>query len=552
MFLVYLLSLISLDVVAAIPRIILKVYNALSEARITECLHVLIKEAEFRRRSWDDIEEFLDQLPSSVAAYVTMKQDGVYLWTPLHLAASCAPTRVILKLLEVAPKAATVKNAKGQTPLHCALRGSNKESVELIGKTNPVAVSIIDLSGTTPLDFALRVSGKEMVISLIACYPQSLFVSRTKESRCPGTILNMSFRFDSMRSSYIKGSFDRLISNLQKAARSQVLRGGLRDNWIWLCTVSDENITEKLNPASIVRQIFNGLKDDMRALKLLANIEHVSGRPIVETATPKCAEVINSYFRFMRRYQVDTGRVVHASATCVVLRALDFSVRALYLDVVKSLNKSSTKTLPLNDEKFLHFVSALFREYINQDSDASYSSFTIKEAKDMLRKLSRDKFAVEHNKRCNDVFDGADFDEFCRAVFVDKDTGARSVILKFMNNYNHYDSEIGNRLPWAENECAPIDRPFVPIFDHFTDFDNDTKNCRTFLEVHDFEGKENLKRLDSYQYVVVMPEADRTLDSIARHEQPSKNHIIMMLIEIIQCLEQLHEEGEVELLSTGM
>jgi len=71
---------------------------------------------------------------------------------------------------------------------------------------------------------------------------------------------------------------------------------------------------------------------------------------------------------------------------------------------------------------------------------------------------------------------------------------------------------------------------------------------RSFFSDYIFNEKKILGKyrptdLDSFKFVLVMPEPGRSLDSIIRYECPSDDMVDEIVVEIVECLKIFHSKG---------
>ena len=107
--------------------------------------------------------------------------------------------------------------------------------------------------------------------------------------------------------------------------------------WCFLCSHKDAYIND-------ARATLRGLSTP--AVSVLAHAVNphstpVGGIPIVDSASPKCKELIQSRLRFVGRYVLnDDPYPVHKSDSCMVMRAMDYTCVEEYKQVQEALRKA--------------------------------------------------------------------------------------------------------------------------------------------------------------------------------------------------------------------
>ncbi|CAJ1966583.1 unnamed protein product [Cylindrotheca closterium] len=116
-----------------------------------------------------------------------VKVDSVYKRTPLHVACMnvMEPTSLI-KLIELCPKAAKVKDALGRLPMHYACKNPKMDSIvgDLL-KAHPGAALVKDQQGFLPIHVACRVGQSVDTIRLLISTAPESKKKKTKKGSTP-------------------------------------------------------------------------------------------------------------------------------------------------------------------------------------------------------------------------------------------------------------------------------------------------------------------------------------------------------------------------------
>ena len=104
-------------------------------------------------RRWDFMVLFLSKFPPNMAKQAILWKHNVF-----HDAARDAPLYAFVKMLELAPEAASIRNKQGSLPLHIAAYHRQVARVELLAKIYPRGILLKDNLGHTPIDKAFQKS----------------------------------------------------------------------------------------------------------------------------------------------------------------------------------------------------------------------------------------------------------------------------------------------------------------------------------------------------------------------------------------------------------
>lgn len=136
----------------------------------TSLLHMICYEANWKKRPWSDISDFLQLIPLKALTAMAKKQrrsnhqvemnssNAKDDFTPIHIATRNAPLDVFEELLSLCHEAASLRDHSGSTPLARAMKYGNIPAAELLIKVFPEAISMMNDDEVTPLEHANNVS----------------------------------------------------------------------------------------------------------------------------------------------------------------------------------------------------------------------------------------------------------------------------------------------------------------------------------------------------------------------------------------------------------
>lgn len=278
--------------------------------------------------------------------------------------------------------------------------------------------------------------------------------------------------------------------------------------WCFLCSHNDAYIND-------ARATLRGLYTPAVSILAQAVNPHstpVGDIPIVDSASAKCKELIQSRLRFVGRYVLDEDPYpVHKSDSCMVIRAMDYSCVEEYKQVQEALQKAEavaggkadlhdnfeqsateddigtivhhTGTHLPSKELVDAFVAFATKAGISEDRASaeinallgscsrSRSDRSSPDSSDAVSELGddddhpMDAYAISpRSAQGGDFVDRHThrkaFDEFCKSQLFNSD-GTRSVCIKFMRHRSQFELEIAARsspdLASGSNWCvAPI------------------------------------------------------------------------------------------------
>ncbi len=127
-------------------------------------LHVLFLLAEDDDLEWTSVDLLLSKFPPHMAKHALMWKDGDFQRNPLHIAAKKAPQSTIVRMLTLAPEAASIQDCRGLLPLSFAISSKNTAAVELLTKAYPKGIIVKDKKMNDPIcNFFMRKGAKLLI-----------------------------------------------------------------------------------------------------------------------------------------------------------------------------------------------------------------------------------------------------------------------------------------------------------------------------------------------------------------------------------------------------
>jgi serine/threonine protein kinase len=207
------------------------------------------------------------------------------------------------------------------------------------------------------------------------------------------------------------------------------------------------------------------------------------------------------------------GAPIHKSATCVVKRGYDMRAEDEYREQFQSFAKKYSSSA-ISKSDFRAVLSKL---------GLAFDDGTFEE-----------KFTNEWDMDASGAITENEFVKFC-VTEVDKNQ-KREVVFKFMKKEDQFKRELEAR---DESELDP--RYVVNVTKSF--------NGDTFRAA-----LSSIPELVEYKYAVLMPSADRNLDTIFRSERPDINKIRALVSDVAKAVEHLHSKellhGDLKFLNT--
>jgi serine/threonine protein kinase len=247
----------------------------------------------------------------------------------------------------------------------------------------------------------------------------------------------------------------------------------------------------------------------------LAHAADFDGRTAMNQAVPDIKSALQARLLFLGQYQLVPGQPIHKSATCTVKKAFD--------------------------ERADFEYKAMFKKFCSDDDKISKEGFKAVIEKlggmSLDDKLFEEKFRAADTDESNSVTED-EFVKFCR---LELDKGQkREVVFKFMKNKDQFERELAART----NGGDPLDPRHVVCVIRSFNGDEDPA-FKTALQT--------IPSLSDYNYAVLMPCADRNLDTIFRSERPDINAIRAHIQAVAEDLCHVHSKklvhGDAKLLN---
>lgn len=338
---------------------------------------------------------------------------------------------------------------------------------------------------------------------------------------------------------------------------------------------------------SVLQKVYDSKESSV--LRSIAYTKDKRGRTLFHLMHKDVVDYFKKRIYFRGRYEIYPSQPVHCSATSVVYQAIDHGMESEYEAIFFSYATSTTTT-------DISFDRATTPRYMNTtpndiafsiDSNAPFiqdtsryaagedrrrtrtSSFDIKsidsgESSSGLT-LQYDTFHAawihsctsfeshNHHEIGDEEEEESIFEDYAVDGYMSLDqwltcckrqfgTGTRAVAIKFMQEKDQYDREIQKRRvhPQDPNSESMLEPYVLGIVHHFHP-DNISVNEQTLLQELQLPNEGCVVR--DYPYGIIMPAADRNLDTIYRSERPDLTHIKVMMQEIGEALHHCHAHG---------
>jgi serine/threonine protein kinase len=408
--------------------------------------------------------------------------------------------------LEKYPKATKETDINGRNALHHACYNSHT-TVDIVNfclsdihkSSESSLLSATDISNYTPCAVAIRQKrSQEIQLALFERYP-IVQLNSTKEVD-QKQLVELTKRY-----------FDELWN-----AGTNLLNVARRHGWVHFVSV----LHNKPGVDKCVRFIKEG---PIGTVEYLAYCKDMDGRSAIDNATSVIRCALEKRILFMGRFELVKGPPVHLSDTSVVLQAIDRQAVDEYgvqFDIVLKEQCNPPHATDIDKDGLRKGLSRLGFE----TGDERFDSYFVQSDVNKDGRISRDEFVGI----CNTV--------------VNNDRQGR-VVLKFMKNKEQFQREVDSRRNHT------LDHNYVVHITEYysTDVDDDFRSAlESNRHVH-------VEDLSAYKYAIVMPFADRNLDTIFRSERPSDIKIRGIAKEIADAIAHLHKNdmihGDVKLLN---
>ena len=286
------------------------------------------------------------------------------------------------------------------------------------------------------------------------------------------------------------------------------------DNALWFLVVQEDG-TSDIDLFAILSAKVNTLVSNHTSL---AAAKDANNRAAVDVASKPIRKVIESVIFFCGQYSIHHGPPLHMSATAVVVFADDFRVDAIYEKAFNEVVKTTGGTM--DQHAFKKALEALSVQGFGGAAEL------------LAAAVAKNDGLVGNFKHCDKDNDGSiemdEFLEYCGNMM----GRSRRVAIKFMKNKEQYEREQSMR----ENLEPRYIVNLLPSPDPVTIAKAVTTLC---LKI----SRDKELSLKDYEYCIVMPAADRTLDAIFRFERPDINLVRALMKDVAEALQHLHKNN---------
>jgi serine/threonine protein kinase len=228
---------------------------------------------------------------------------------------------------------------------------------------------------------------------------------------------------------------------------------------------------------------------------------------------------------FAERYYIKPEFPIHASSTSVVVAALDFGLSVDYEEVFKLHCKKKDASSP---KAQLKMTSSSFQACYEalQTSSAPYQHPPL-----VTRKTADELFARYAKESTTGIFMAQhEFVQMCKDLL----GATRDVAIKFMRDEAPCRWESNIRQLGQLQSCYVVGAIGAVS-------EGELRAAAKALVVADPSG--TVRRMQYFPHPLVMPAADRSLDSILRQERPDTAYTREIMRQVAEALQHLHQHG---------
>jgi len=462
-----------------------------------ELLKSRFKDLPLHQACYEADEEQIEEFLTGVAARLTDDHNLL----PLHiLASNPKATGIMIRLVtDEYPDAITTNGAHGMSPLHFASINSGDHVVEFLPYLTKARTP-----GQGKLGSSLQNIDSRTPTVLSILYTQNEDVQRHLFERQP---CNKS-QFDEEIHDKVQKLEEWYVNHVTSIdSASDNFSFEAKHGWVKFVT----DVVERNSITNICNFIKNADICPKTLVRTLADAKDDEDRKAIDVAVQEIKSAFFERLLFLSRYEIKSGAPIHKSNTCVVVEAFDMQGDEYYKKIFNknkknsSITKSSFRVL-LKEENF----------YQAQDDGLLEKSF------------------VDYDQNQDETISCDEFVNFCKDNL--NEGKFRKVAIKFMQDEEQFQREIEYR---KRNKELVKQKAVVEILENYNAAEN--KKFESAMESLEIVGSN--EKLTAYRYAVVMPCADRNLDSIARSEKPGMNKIRSDSHQIAQKLSILHDNG---------
>jgi serine/threonine protein kinase len=452
------------------------------------------------------IEECLEEHPDSAKRLDSLMMSFLH----ILLLNESVTAEMLQVVLAKHPDAVKEIGPLGMYPLHLAGRYPRDATLSLVElfsssytKDGLLLLTVADESNSLPCALAIQhKSSDRIVLHLYERYP--IKKSNLKAPQDDVILENICKQY---------------ITNLEKMSEDDiksfdpVLQHGL-------VTLFVNGIESGSNVVQRCVKLIN--ESPIQIVRLIAYFKDLQGRVAIESATKVIKTALEKRMLFLGRFELDKGPVIHKSSTSVVIKAIDRSAEDEYRKAFRDAQKKETYNEQRNDmgiQGFMSLLETLGISWTNHES---------------LNELFK-KWDLNNDGRISE--------EECVPLFkrVVDNGRPREVALKFMRIAEQYQREVESRknLDFESKHVIRI----THAYSHDTD--------EAFAAALTLFSKHGDVALGDYKHAIVMPLADRNLDTILRSERPDNAKVRVLAKELAEAIAHVHSKdlihGDVKL-----
>ena len=287
----------------------------------------------------------------------------------------------------------------------------------------------------------------------------------------------------------------------------------------WVVMVADIlrlEADEKLSSVEVrVQEIVSCIQNKCSSavIQWLANAKDMSGRRAVEVAIPEIQQALKDRFLFLGRYEL--GNLVYKSSSSLVIHGLDVNSDGHYRQIFHKMLSSGANTLSKREfrESFEHLGIGI------DDESFDYSFERWDTNGD--GKISQEEFVAFYKSEIDNH-------------------RPREVAFLFLKNRGRFERECQLRRRFSSHYVVGIVREMDST---------DSVNNENIVYAKSITSQDKLNQsvrvenLQAYKYALIMPYADRNLETIVRSERPDILEVAIYAKEIAQALQHVHQQG---------
>ena len=444
-------------------------------------------------------EKIADCLKTHPASIKTLDSLGMSPLMVLLLNEKMRP-EMVEELLNAHMDLVRLVGPRGMYPLHFACTTPHvplsvfKLLCNSTTRDGRLVASVRDESHSLPCALAIRYArSDDIVMHLYERYPIKASNLRTKEE---------IGRLENIRDQYIKKIMQ------QSEASVQAFDALERHGWVSF-------VSGVVEGSNVAKKCVHLIEDrPLPIIRLLATYKDLHGRSAIQDAAESIKVALERRLLIFGRFEPIRGPPIHHGSTNMIIRAIDRKTDEAFknaFEMALRYEPPAEKRRSVGEKGFRTLVNILGMGF----DKAVFTEFFDRWKSDQDLRLSEAKCV-----------------EFCTNVL---DNGQpREVALKFMSNTEHFRREVDLR------DKLKLDSEYVVfVNDHFSHDTDDLDFSNALKLIGDEEGID----LGDYKHAIVMPLADRNLDTIFRNERPPPNEVRILAKQLAEALSYVHSRG---------